>query len=66
MWANVALPMPFITRMFAAADAATSTPEGYINQRLSGKDNSYNHRKTTIGQHTIPTDRECDQGEKLR
>lgn len=43
MWLNVALPMRFMTRMF---DSET----GYINQRLSGRDNSAQHRKTTIGE----------------
>ena len=51
MWANCCLPMNFIERMFAKGDptATPPVPEGYINQRLSGADNTYQHRKTSVG-----------------
>lgn len=39
---NVALPLQLIKKMFAET--------GWINQRLTGKDNSYFHRKTSIGE----------------
>ena len=42
MWANVALPMNFVTKMFG--------DKGYLNERLSGASNKYNQRKTTIGE----------------
>lgn len=42
MWQNVALPWPFIEKMFG--------PDGFMNQRLSGKDQSAFHRRTTVGE----------------
>lgn len=42
MWLNVALPMNFVKKMFGA--------DGFINQRLSGKDNTSHHRKTSVGE----------------
>lgn len=39
---NVALPMPLIKRMF--------DEQGWMNQRLSGVDNSYHNRKTSVGE----------------
>ena len=36
MWVNMCLPMNYIKRMFGS--------EGYINERLTGKDNSFQHR----------------------
>ena len=42
MWQNVCLPWQWVVKMFDHG--------GYINQRLSGKDNTFQHRKTTIGE----------------
>ena len=42
IWANVTLPMPFIKKMFGDT--------GLINQRLDGKSNAYNHRKTCVNE----------------
>lgn len=39
---NVALPMKLIKKMFGES--------GWINQRLSGEDNTYQNRKTTVGE----------------
>ena len=39
---NVCLPMNYIRKMFG--------DDGYINQRLSGRDSSAYHKKTTIGE----------------
>ena len=39
---NVALPMPLIKKMFGE--------HGWINQRLSGEDNTYKSKKTTVGE----------------
>eukprot|EP00966_Prymnesium_polylepis_P064241 1489234-Prymnesium_polylepis.1 len=42
MWVNVCLPMNYMKKMFDV--------NGYINQRLDGRDNSFQHRKTTVGE----------------
>ena len=42
MWLNVCLPFNWLKKVFDV--------NGYLNQRLSGRDNTYQHRKTTIGE----------------
>lgn len=42
MFVHVALPMPWIKKMFGDT--------GYINQRLDGTSEDYRHRKTTVGE----------------
>ena len=42
MFANVALPKPFMQKMWGE--------DGYINQRLDGQGNNFDHRKTSVSE----------------
>eukprot|EP00966_Prymnesium_polylepis_P329399 7385110-Prymnesium_polylepis.1 len=42
MWMNVCLAKPYLAKMWGE--------DGYINQRLDGKGNGYDHAKTSIGE----------------
>jgi hypothetical protein len=42
MWLNVALPFGFVKTLWG--------DDGWMNERLSGKDNSFQNKKTTIGE----------------